>query len=183
MRRKKMPEKNDRYAFAALIAVLGTAFGENGIPKARAEIYYENLRDLPLDSLKRAVELILKTRKYSSMPTICEIREAALGRDDEIEAGALEAWGKACYAVERGFYSNDPVVTEAVRIAFGGWEKFGQTDPENGVADRAHFIRVFKGLARSRRDRGGLALEVGRPGATLPRGQEIVKQLTEKLGR
>lgn len=177
-----MPEKNDAYRFATLMAVLGTAFGEGGMPKARAEIYHEHLGDIPLNDLERAVATIIKTRKYSSIPTIAEIREAALGRDDEIETGALEAWGKACYAVERGFYSNDPLITEAVRVAFGGWEKFGQTDPENGVADRAHFIRVFKGLARSRRDRGGLALEGGRP-AALPRGQEIVKQLAEKLGR
>ncbi|MBE3109352.1 MAG: hypothetical protein IMZ46_02390 [Acidobacteria bacterium] len=168
--------------FAILMALLGTAFGGKGMSVAQIDVYRAHLHEIPIDAVAQAVNTIIKTRKFSSVPTIAEIREAALGRDDEIETGALEAWGKACYAVERGFYSSDPAVTDAVRIAFGGWEKFGQTDPENGVADRAHFIRVFKGLARSRRDRGGLALETARP-AALPRGQEIVKQLSEKFGK
>jgi hypothetical protein len=103
------------------------------------------------------------------VPTIAEIREAALGRDDDIEMAALEAWGRASRAVSRGLYlSDDPVINEAVRVAFGGWAKFGETDPDNDMADRAHFLRVFKGLARKRRELGEPALTAGRE----------VKQLT-----
>lgn len=162
-----MPERNDRLAFASLIAALGTAFGEAGMPKARAEIYYEYLKDIPVERLKCAVDAIIRSRKYSSIPTIAEIREAALGRDDEIEIAALRAWTDAKNEIAFGYrYENgnavyggkDAKLDEAIRIAFGGWHSFGQTDPENDVADRAHFIKVFKGLARSRRDRGELAL-------------------------
>lgn len=177
-----MPISDDYKKFSILMAMLATAFSDKGIIQAKIDLYWEYLKDIDIDRLAEAVSVVIKTRKFSTLPTIAELREAALGRDDEIETGALEAWGQACYAVERGFYSQDPVITEAVRIAFGGWEKFGETDPENGVADRAHFIRVFKGLARSRRDRGGLALdaESHRP---LPKGQEIVKRLMDKFGK
>lgn len=147
------------HKFAVLLAVLGTAFGENGMPKARAEIYYENLKDIPIPQLEGAVQTILKTRKYSSIPTIAEIREAALGRDDEIETAALESWGKANYFVSRSNYQAcDELTNEAVRVAFGGWEKFGQTDPEDDMANRAHFLRVYKALARKRRELGEPAL-------------------------
>lgn len=154
-----MPENNDRYAFATLMAVLGTAFGENGMPKARTEIYYDQLKDIPIDVLKRAVESILRHRKYSSIPTIAEIREAALGRDEDIETAALEAWSRASRAVECSLYLCDgTLLDEAVRVAFGGWERFGQTDREHEMADRAHFLKVFRSLARKRRDLGRPAL-------------------------
>lgn len=158
-----MPERNDRLAFASLIAALGTTFGDSGMPKAKADIYYEFLKDISIDALKRAVDTIIRTRKYSSLPTIAEIREAALGRDEDIDTASLTSWGRACQAVERGCYPlpNDDATNEAVRVAFGGWEKFGQTDPESAMADRAHFLKVFRGLARQKRDRGERALPPG----------------------
>lgn len=150
---------DDHKKFAILMAMLGTAFGEKGIQSARIEIYWEHLKDIRLNDLERAVSFLIKNRKYSSIPTIAEIRETALGRDDEIETAALEAWGRATYAVERGAYpTSDIAVNEAVRVAFGGWEEFGKTAPEEGMADRAHFLRVYKSLARARRDRGLPAL-------------------------
>ena len=153
----------DKKKFAILMAMLGTAFGEKGIMPERIDIYWAHLLDIPVDTVAQAVQTIIKTRRYSSIPTIAEIRDAALGRDEDIETTALEAWGKASQAVSRGFYLRDEsAIDEAVRVAFGGWQKFGETDPENEMADRAHFIRVFKGLARKRRDLGELALPAGR---------------------
>jgi len=178
-----MAVSDDKKKFAILMALLGTAFGEKGIAPERIDVYWEHLRDIPIDEVNRAVKTIIKTRRYSSIPTIAEIRDAALGTDDAIETAALEAWGRASRAVSRGLYLRDDcAINEAVRVAFGGWEKFGETDIDNEMADRAHFIRVFKGLARARRERGELALDGERP-AVLPRGQEIVRQLAERLGK
>jgi hypothetical protein len=154
-----MGATDDKKKFAIYMALLGTAFGEHGISTARIDVYWDQLRDIPVDLVGAAVSRILKTRKYASIPTIAEIREAALGRDEDIDTAALEAWGRAAYAVERGHYPlPDEAVNEAVRVAFGGWEKFGQTDPESSMADRAHFLKVYRGQARGRRDRGELAL-------------------------
>lgn len=153
---------DDKKKFAILMAMLGTAFGEKGISPDRIEIYWAHLNDIPVDTIAVAVKRIIKTRKFSSIPTIAEIREAALGRDEDIETAALLAWGQACRAVERGKdVAGDAVVDEAVRVAFGGWAAFGQTDPEQAMADRAHFLRVFKGIARRRRESGAPALEAG----------------------
>ena len=175
-----MPENDTARKFAVYMAVLGTAFGENGMPKARAEIYYEHLKDIPIDLIGEAVGRIVKTRKYSSIPTIAEIREAALGRDEDIEMAALEAWGQASRAVERSAYPlQDEAINEAVRVAFGGWEKFGQTDAEDGMADRAHFLKVFRSLARGRRARGELALPSGRDIKCLAEAKGVPNAQTE----
>ena len=149
--------------FAILMAHLGVALGDKGMPKNRIDTYWEYLKDIPIDNLARAITNIIKARKYPTMPTIAEIREAALGRDEDIEMAALEAWGRASRAVERGLYlRDDAVIDEAVRVAFGGWERFGEAGIDNEMADRAHFLRVFKGLARKRRDMGVPALSGGR---------------------
>lgn len=178
-----MPTSEDKKLFAVYMALLGTAFGDKGILPARIDVYWDCLQDIPVERVGAAVKQILKTRKFSSIPTIAEIREAALGRDEDIETAALDAWGRATHAVETGLYlTGDFTINEAVRVAFGGWAKFGETDPENTMADRAHFLRVFKSLARSRRDRGNLALPRRPEDAVLPRTTERVKQLAEKVG-
>lgn len=162
---------DDQKKFAIYMAMLGTAFGEKGISPERIDIYWAHLKDVPIDMVGQAVESIIRSRKYSSIPTIAEIREAALGRDDDIEAAALESWGRASRAASRGLYlTDDLILTEAVRVAFGGWSSFGETDIDNEMADRAHFIRIYKHLARARRERGELALAPGRE----------VKRLSEK---
>lgn len=167
-----MPATDDKKKFAILMALLGTAFGGQGMTTAQIDVYHAHLSDIDLDRLGGAVKTIIKTRKYSSVPTIAEIRDAALGRDEDIETAALEAWGRASRAVGRGLYlREDPAINEAVRVAFGGWERFGETDPENEMADRAHFLRVFKGLARKRREMGDAALPAGRAMRQLGSGE------------
>lgn len=162
-------QSDDYKKFAIFIAMLGTAFGEKGIIPAKIELYWEYLKDISIEDIQRATGLLIKTRKYSSIPTIAEIREAALGRDEDIETAAVEAWGCALYAVGRGkFPTGNPLIEEAVKTAFGGWEEFGRGDTDQNMADRAHFLRVFKGLAKARRERGLPALPAVKPAEKLP---------------
>jgi hypothetical protein len=146
---------DDKRKFAVYMALLGTAFGEKGIGSHRIEVYWEYLKDLRIEDIGQAVDFLLKNRKYPSIPTIAEIREAVLGRDEEFEDAALNAWSAVCVATERGQYLiSDQVANEAVKTAFGSWEKFGAMSPETEMADRPHFIRVYKSIARSRREKG-----------------------------
>jgi hypothetical protein len=139
--------------FARFIAVLGTAFEKGGLSKGKIEVYYHYLQDLTEKQLKKAVDKIILSRRYQSMPTIAEIRQAALDLlSEDIEVEALDAWPRATIeleSVQRGDKPKDPVVAEAVRIAFGGWKAFGETDTTYEARDRARFIEGYK-IAASR---------------------------------
>lgn len=168
-----MATTDAKRAFATLMALLGTAFGGHGMTPAQIDVYWDCLRDLDVNALAVAVRRIIQTRKYSSIPTIAEIREAVLGRDEDIETAALVAWGEATRAVGRGTYIADGgPIDEAIRVAFGGWARFGETDMANEMADRKHFLAVYRGLAKRRRDMGDPALPAARETRRLGAGKE-----------
>ena len=154
-----MSTPDEKKKFAILMAMLGTAFGEKGIRPERIDIYHEHLQDIDIDILAKAVSTIIKTRKYSSIPTVAEIREAVLGGDGQAEDEALAAWSQATRLISAGRRSFDERVNEAVALAFGSWRRFGETDPEMEAADRKHFVRCYLAIARKRRE--NLALNGG----------------------
>jgi hypothetical protein len=134
--------------FARFIAVLGTAFEKGGLSKGKVEVYFHYLQDLTEGQLKRAVDKIILSRRYQSMPTIAEIRQAAFDLlEEDVEVEALEAWPRACKdldTVQGGGKPKDLVAAEAVRIAFGGWKAFGETETTYEARDRARFIEAYK---------------------------------------
>jgi len=98
------------------------------------------------------VDAIVSTRRHTSFPTVAEIREAALGLQDErVESAALDAWNRANLALITGPSTDDPVVNEAVRLAFGGWRGFGQSEPNNDFVKK-RFIECYRTAASKRRE-------------------------------
>jgi len=138
--------QNDEKKFAIFMAMLGTAFERGELSTAKIEMYFEFLSDLHIDAVERGVKGIIATRKFPSFPTIAEIREAALGGDAQSEGAALIAWGEAVRLISAGQRSQDERINEAIVLAFGSWQRFGQTDPAMEASDRAHFIRCFKAV-------------------------------------
>lgn len=69
-------QKDDREDFALCMAMLATAFEKEGIKKEKIQLYEQFLKDIPMYLLKLGVIKIIKTRKFSGLPTIAEIREA-----------------------------------------------------------------------------------------------------------
>jgi hypothetical protein len=64
---------------------------------------------------------------------------------------ALEAWNEAeriAFLGERD--SDNPVLNKVITIAFGSWERFGQTDPNNDW-DKKHFIDCYKAITKDER--------------------------------
>lgn len=155
----------DREAFAVEMAKLGTAFS-GGVQKATIALYWEYLNDLPIEAIRSATERIIKTRKYSSMPTVAEIRDAALGIDDsELLLEAERAWNRAVSLAGemaypyRGRVEMDNALERVVKQAFGGWRGLNEsTNPE--YRDRARFIDAFKAIERESRERNLLELEL-----------------------
>ena len=127
-----------------LVAVLLGAYPQARIAAATPGVYERMLVDLDVKAANAAVERLLATAKF--MPTIAEIREAALAVTvGEIKRGG-EAWGEvqrllARYGAKRydlGWNAPiaDPVAAQVVAAL--GWVAL--CDSENQTADRARFI-------------------------------------------
>jgi len=138
--------------FLTLMLILQTIFDRDAVSEQKLELYYEYLSDLSLVEMKRGVDAIVSTRRYTSFPTVAEIREAALGiTDDRVESAALDAWHRANIALIAGRPVDDPALNEAVRLAFGGWGGFGQAEPNNEFVKK-RFVECYRTAASKRRE-------------------------------
>jgi len=127
-----------------IIKTLTRAYPDKQIPPATIEVYVRCLADLPREVVEGAVLSHISSNKW--FPTIAELRTAAL---DFIPGGrmptALEAWAEVMRAFsEVGYYRqptfSHPAIEQAVTAM--GWRDLCMS--ENGMADRAHFIRLYE---------------------------------------
>ncbi len=153
----------DKKAFAVLMAAMHEVFTpDRDLPnerqKARAQIYFSTLKDLPIQAIEKAAEQVIKTRKakYPPFPTPAEIREMVFGDKDDIEAEAIQAWEQAyhldrkMYEMERGYIEKknlteeELVIVKTINLAFGGWGNYQSRMIHNEGFDRIHFIKCYK---------------------------------------
>ena len=137
---------------AELVAIMSAAFTRPPMTERTCQVYERMLVDLDREAAHRAVARLVNTSKW--LPTIAEIRAAAV----ELQVGArragAEAWGDVVETIRRsGRYRTpeftDPLVAECVRSL--GW--LSLCDSTNDTADRARFIELYDSLAeRTRRD-------------------------------
>jgi len=146
-------EKSVKEKFALLMMILNEAF-EAGreLTAERLDVYYNYLKDISMEKLGWAVNKIVATGDYRSMPQISEIRKIALCLEDQdIESRALSAWSFATEnltLIRQGELKSPAMISEAVKMAFGSWETFSKTEVRNDVFDRAHFLKCFKAFAK-----------------------------------
>jgi len=147
-----MNRKHDHRAFLTLMLILQTLFDKESVSEQKLDLYFEYLSDLSLSEIKQAVDAIVSTRRYSTFPSIAEIRESALGlRDAQVDEAALAAWNRANIALIAGRPVDDPALNEAVRLAFGGWGGFGQAEPNNEFVKK-RFVECYRTAASKRRE-------------------------------
>lgn len=117
-----------------------------------AEVYFDLLGDLPVETLRVAVKRVVLEHKWATFPSVAEFRRAAAecARGDIPSAG--EAWmmaTRACLScdvdspgsVERTFAKVPPIVHEAVnRFGFRALYNPG----ENLEVMRAQFTRIYE---------------------------------------
>ena len=139
---------------AKLVAILIAAYPNSRSAvrdiDATSALYERMLADLDVNVATAAVERILATSKF--LPSIAEIREAALAVSVGGKRAGGEAWGDVIAAIGKfGQYRTpefaDALVEKTVR-AFG-WREICQS--ENQQADRARFIELYDRLASSAR--------------------------------
>ena len=128
--------------------------------RAMAAVYAAGLADLELGRVRAAVERLVKSSRW--MPTLAEIREAAV----EVAHGASipggQAWGRCLALIRRygahrhpgiDFSLDDPLLHATIR-AFG-WPDLCQST--NLHADRARFIELYDELVKGERKEAAIA--------------------------
>lgn len=111
---------DDKPRFAELMLALSETFREP-VSSIRAELYFDALAYLPIESVEQAVRLAVKSKTFFPKPA--ELIELVEGNDNE---QAAEAWTSFCAAVSRFGYTRTPDLPEAtmetVRVVFGNWK-------------------------------------------------------------
>lgn len=177
---------NDFDKFGIFMSILQETFSpDKPISKERTKIYFEILADIPIENIELGVKELMKTKRYPIFPLPREIRKAA-GFDDEddLDIIALQAFREACdFAYSYGQKEakskhNDPVAEEAIRLCFGGWEYFQDTDPKNETWDRKNFVEIYKKLALV--DKRDKLLSAATIMKQLKENRESIKTLEDK---
>lgn len=115
----------DKTAFAEIMMACGENYGVTLTPAGIA-MRFEALREYDISDLRRAAMSLLRSRKYTSMPTIADFLEHMGGSaEDRSEIAA----GKALRAVaEVGSYASvtfdDPVLMAVIENGWGSWPEF-----------------------------------------------------------
>lgn len=143
--------QSDYKKFAQVMALLQEVFvPDKSLSSMKIQVYFDVLKNHDIEKIAQAADHIIKNKKYPTFPLPAEFREALGQRDEEmIQLRALKAWENVISMSGYGqnSHGDDPLTDEAIRVAFGGWLRFGQTDPENEGYDRRHFLQCFEMLA------------------------------------
>jgi len=145
---------DDFKRFGVFMSILQETFSpDKPISKERTKIYFEILSDIPIENIELGMKGLMKKKKYPIFPLPREIREAAgFVENDDLELKALGAFQDACGFVytysqsEAKKEHEDPIIEEAIRLCFGGWKSFQETDPKDENWDRKNFIEIYKKL-------------------------------------
>jgi hypothetical protein len=134
----------DRKDFGIAMAALGFALGKT-VEREELDAYWQFLRDLDLEALKRAVGMAGRTLRFFPKPS--ELRELA-GRSRS--ADIATAWEAVRAAMDRYDYTHSvdfgPLVNAVVRN-LGGWVEICGKSILQLVWVRKDFERVYEAFA------------------------------------
>ena len=121
-----MMDNQDKQAFAEIMVALAENYGQS-VTKAGMALRFDALREYTIADVRRAAMSLLRSRKYTTMPTVADFIEHLGGGSAEDKAEA--AVGKALRAVsEVGRYASvafdDAVLMAVIEQGWGSWPDF-----------------------------------------------------------
>lgn len=156
---------------AELVMMLLGAYPHAKSTSSTSQIYETMLADLDVARARAAVSRLIATSRF--LPTIAEIREAAVESEHGPLRSGADAWLDVVAEIRRiGVYGApefDDALTASI-VRRWGWRAL--CDSTNDAADRARFVETYDGLARQARavEVAGLALPVAHDVKRLKRG-------------
>lgn len=146
---------NDSREFGQRLMALAEVF-EKKLTTPQTALYFEALRDLPIDAVVLALNTAARACKFFPRPV--ELREFAVG---DSEDAAESAWLGFRAALTRIGYMGsvsvrDAALAETITAMFGTWTAACAADysPEMWAAKRKEFGRIYR-VMRGRRLDGG----------------------------
>lgn len=131
--------------FVDLMTALGISFNRV-VDRKVMSVYYEFLKDIDVDVLKKAVGRIITTSKF--FPSVAEIREiATMMTTESLQLNAEDEWQNVLNAIrqfdvydgEKALETLKPYTAKIVKMI--GWYKLCMS--ENIVWEKKEFVNIF----------------------------------------
>jgi hypothetical protein len=153
----------DRAAFAELMLGISETFS-HPVSDTVMELYFRALQDLPLEALRVAATIHVRTAKFFPRPA--ELREAIEGSTED---AAEIAWVTLLRLVRSvGYYGTPTWTDDATRRAalelFGGWQALCSSLPAEGpelLGCAKNFKSVYRAYAKRAAFQERIALPSG----------------------
>lgn len=145
--------EHDKARFAAIMAAMAEIYGKE-LSAPALGLHFRLLREYAFEEVERAALTILKSRKYTSMPTPADFIEHISGGsvDDRAEVEA----GKVLRAIAtiggyRSVVFDDPVTQAVIGQTYGGWARLcRESSLRHEKWWRREFVRAYASYARQR---------------------------------
>lgn len=142
--------------FGQIAKALKTFYPKDGLLKTNEELmlWYEHLKDIDYSVLSLAVNKWVDTNKWS--PTIADLRELVNSITGNEVPDISKAWEEVQTAIKHYGYTHPKRALESMTpITRRVVESMGFIElcsSENQIADRAHFMEMYKTLAKREKD-------------------------------
>jgi hypothetical protein len=114
--------QQDKVKFSELLAGLGEIYDKQ-ITEFTADIYFNVLKDYSFEQVRGAVDAVVRTHKYNTLPKPAEIIEKIEGKKED---SAILAWDSVIKAIRKYDYIETVIFEDKVihRVidSLGGWQ-------------------------------------------------------------
>ncbi len=171
--------------FAKGMAFLGACL-DRSIPKETVQAWFMVLGDMQARDFERAVIEVVRNHKFSGLPPIGLIRQAAglSGGVSDADQSAVLAWDKVLKAMrEHGAYHSiawdDPAIKPAIETVAGTWTALCDEPSDKLLTwKRKEFLEAYKAHRTARTVSDGISIgliaaDAGRLGYEAPEASRI----------
>lgn len=138
-----MTDKDEKQ-FLVLMCTLYEIYDKEG-SATKTEIYFNVLKEYPIEKVKTGITIILKNRVYSSFPKPADIIEAIEGKKEYIETIAFEQY-TAARNIDVSMNQNvkfDDILIHATISTMGGWSTFRTIETKMLHWQEIEFVKAY----------------------------------------
>lgn len=143
-------DKTDLKAFEKIMTSLNELYGDPAkqISDLKMELYYTALKDLTIEQLNDAVNVLFQTKTIKTWPLPAEIRQAVEGNPTDKAHVALDKLIGAVRSIGpyQSVIFDDPAIHAFVQ-SYGGWEEMCDKTVEEWKYIRNEFMKAYPGLS------------------------------------